>query len=405
MKCIIFVVVAAILFASICACKMAGSKASASARRFIIDPSDYLIQYSPPPVGGMEIALLDSDNTIYPHILETPTVVAKEGQTVQGASRPLRQLIVAITPKKEIWGGEINVTRYDYITGQQLERRVYKTHGNIGTQITQYICSNNDTTTNFMAAVEACKQATYFEFDPDQLIKPIVELDAPVTHSNIDERAYKANLYKNYDYDDVHPKSLYIKRQYEKMHSKNRSSYTRLSLSPKRRAGSFLNSADYYQTNSFQESPYALPIYNITLLNQPGLFNEGTDGRVSVALYNQLTGKLVAGPAVFNTYGDLSVGQEGKETIRVKGTGIEAISLKFIIVSITNVDTSAWVGTVLVQSGREEVSYGMDDAVDVGTTTGESPTEFRCFDGSIYDNLADAQTHCKPHRKPENLNF
>lgn len=403
MKCIIFVVVTAILLISIYACKEAGRKSSA--QRFIINPSDYLIQYSPPPIGGMEISLLDYDNTIYPHILENPIVIAKEGQIIQGASRPLEQLIVAIKPKKEIWGGEINVTRYDYITGEQLERRVYKTYGNIGTRVTQYICPNNDTATNFTAAVEACKQPTYFEFEPTRLVKPNIELDEPITPSNINERAYKANLYRNFDYDDVHQKSLYMKHQYEKMQSRNWSSYSRVSLSPHRRAGSFLNSADYYQTNSFQESPYALPIYNITLLNQPGLLNEGTDGRVSVKLYNQLTGKLIAGPAVFNTYGDLSVGQEGKETIRVKGTGTEAIPLKFIIVSITNIDTSSWVGTVLVQSGREETSYGMDDTVDVGTTIGESPIEFRCFDGSIYDNLADAQMHCKPQHKPKDFNF
>jgi len=390
-QCIIFVIVAAILLLSILACKKATSK------RFIVDPTDYLIQYSNPPVGGMKIALMDSQNPVYPHILATPVVTAKKGQILQGADRPLEQIIVAITPKKEVWGGEINITRYDDVTGQQLERRVYKTHGHVGTRVTQYICPNDTTATNLTAAIEACKVPTYFAFDPARLVKPIVELDQPLTHSNIDERAYKANLYKNFDYDDVRPKSLFTRRQYEKMQSQNRSSYTRVSLSP--RAGSFLNKADYYQTNPFQESPYALPVYNITLLNRPGIQNEGTDGFVKVALYNQLNGNLLAGPAVFNTYGDLAVGQAGQETIRVKGIGAEAVPLQFVIVGITNFDKSAWAGDVLVQSGRDEVSYQSHET-EVGATRGELSSEFRCFDGSIYDNLDDAMVRCGPHREP-----
>jgi len=306
---------------------------------------------------------------------------------------------LALTPEDELYEGQVQVIRYDYVTGDELERKIYKTYGTIGTRVTQYICPNDNTATNLTAAIEACKVPTYFAFDPARQVKPIVELDDSLTHSNFNERAYKANLYEKYDYDSIHPKSLFTRKQFERMQNQTRGPYTRVSLSPK--AALSLNETAYYQNNPFQSSPYAAPIYNISLLNNEGLGNSGTDGVIKITLYNQKNGLLIAGPILFNETGMLSVGQEGKQTKKVVGVGREAIPLRYVIVGITNYDTSAWAGEVVIQAGRDEISYRAYDT-EIGATKGEFTEEYRCYDGSIYSDLGDAMIRCGKHREPMN---
>jgi len=402
MELFVIFILLVLLVLCVCGCgaKIASAvlkRAGAPRKRFIIDPARYEIQYAPAPPANMLVALLDSENSVYPNILETPQLGAVQGQIITAADRPLEKVIVRVTPRSDVWEGQINVIRYDYITGDELERRVYKTHGVVGTRVPQYICPNDTTESNLPAAIAACQVPTYFAFDPARQVKPIVDMDAPVTHSNFNERAYTANLYENYDYNDIRPKSLYTRRQYERMQNRNNSSYTRIALSPPR-AGLTLNTADWYQTNPFQTTSFAGPIYKISLLNTEGLINEGTDGLVQVTLYNQLSHGMVAGPITFNQSGMLAVGQEGKETHVVRGLGREAVPLQFIIVKVTNFDSSAWSGEVVVEAGESIVSYASANT-EVGALKGELVTEYRCYDSSIYDNLDDAVMRCGNHRE------
>lgn len=375
--------------------KIAGS--GVGRKQNIIDPTYYDITLSTDPSEDMRISLNDKYNTIYPSILEYPQIIAQKHQTVIGADRPLEHIIVGVSPKKDIWKGEIQVIRYDYVSGEELERKIYKSYGYIGTRVTQFICPNDNTSLNYSAAVKACDEPTYFAFDPARQIKPIIEMDLEVTPSNINDREYEANLVENYNYSDVKPKDLFTRRQYEKLNDRNWSSYSRVALSPK--ASLELNKTEWYDSNPFQRTSFEGPIYNISLLNNIGIENSGTDGIIRVTLYNQLTGTLIAGPVTFNTTGMLSFGQEGKETINVKGMGDEAIPLKFVIVGITNYDTSAWAGEVVVQSGKSILRYQSFET-EIGTSKGEFVNEYRCYDGSIYNNLDDAITRCGLHRTP-----